>query len=197
MNGTQQTKEAELICINTKEEWREWLAKHHCVKQSVWIICNTKSSGLPVVAWGELVDVALCFGWIDSTRKTIQKGTFKQLFSRRKARGTWSKVNKEKIQRLIADGLITEAGLESIRIAKENGSWFILDSVEELYIPEDLNHAFKSYPGAEAFFKRLSKSVKKMLLQWVVLAKRPETRHKRIIEIAEQASHHMKPKQFQ
>ncbi|MDR2275070.1 MAG: YdeI/OmpD-associated family protein [Sphingobacterium sp.] len=197
MNGTQQTKEAELICINTKEEWREWLAKHHCVKQSVWIICNTKSSGLPVVAWGELVDVALCFGWIDSTRKTIQKGTFKQLFSRRKARGTWSKVNKEKIQRLIADGLITEAGLESIRIAKENGSWFILDSVEELYIPEDLNYAFKSYPGAEAFFKGLSKSVKKMLLQWVVLAKRPETRHKRIIEIAEQASHHMKPKQFQ
>jgi uncharacterized protein YdeI (YjbR/CyaY-like superfamily) len=91
---------------------------------------------------------------------------------------------------------MTEAGLEAIRIAQENGSWSVLDSVEELFIPEDLDIALKSYPGAEVFFTDLSRSAKKMLLQWIAVAKRPETRSKRIVEIAEQAAVQMKPKQF-
>ena len=196
MNKIQQIKEVQSISIHTQAEWRQWLIENHLVKQSVWIICNTKNSGLPAVAWGELVDEALCFGWIDSTRKTIQKGSFKQLFSKRKPRGTWSRINKEKIEKLIASGQMTEAGLEVIRIAQENGSWSVLDSVEELLIPEDLDNALKSYPEAEVFFTGLSRSAKKMLLQWIALAKRPETRSKRIAEIAAQAADRMKPKQF-
>lgn len=196
MNNIQQEKEVQVIRIHTPAEWRQWLLEHHLVEQSVWIICNTKASGQPAVAWSELVDEALCFGWIDSTRKTIQQGSFKQLFSRRKPHGTWSKVNKEKIEKLIASGKMTAAGLEVIRIAQENGSWSILDSVEQLLIPEDLDGALNSYPGAAAYFDGLSRSVKKMLLQWIVMAKRPETRNKRIAEIAEQAALKMKPKQF-
>ncbi|WP_338129750.1 YdeI/OmpD-associated family protein [Chryseobacterium arthrosphaerae] len=142
------------------------------------------------------MDEALCFGWIDSTRKTVDEGSFMQLFSRRKPNSTWSKINKEKVQKLIDNNLMTKAGFETIRIAKENGSWNILDSVEELVIPEDLNEAFKMHDGSEAYFLSLSKSVKKMLLQWIVLAKRTETRKKRIDEIVILAAQNKKPKNF-
>jgi uncharacterized protein YdeI (YjbR/CyaY-like superfamily) len=142
------------------------------------------------------VEEALCFGWIDSTRRPLDKERFLQFFSKRKPKGTWSKVNKEKVKQLIADGLMTKAGLESIETAKQNGAWTILDTVEELTIPKDLEKEFKAHPGSKKYFMSLSKSVKKMMLHWLVMAKRPETRQKRITEIAEQAGKGMKPKQF-
>lgn len=188
--------EKKTVRINTNAEWRRWLDDNHQSEKSVWIICNTSKSGLPAVSWSELVDEALCFGWIDSTRKTVDSNSFMQLFSRRKPNSTWSKINKEKIQRLIDANLMMHAGHETIRIAKENGSWTILDSVEELVIPEDLEEAFSIHDGSREYFLSLSKSMKKMLLQWIVLAKRAETRQKRIDEIAEQAAQNDKPKQF-
>ncbi|MDG4654821.1 YdeI/OmpD-associated family protein [Chryseobacterium arthrosphaerae] len=190
------TAEKQTFHVSTKVEWRHWLEQNHHIEQSVWLICNTRKSNLPIVSWSELVDEALCFGWIDSTRKTVDEGSFMQLFSRRKPNSTWSKINKEKVQKLIDSNLMTKAGFETIRIAKENGSWNILDSVEELVIPEDLNEAFKMHDGSEAYFLSLSKSVKKMLLQWIVLAKRTETRKKRIDEIAILAAQNKKPKNF-
>lgn len=185
------------VYVSTKAEWREWLEKNHQSEQSIWLVCNTKKSNLPMIYWTELVDEALCFGWIDSTRKTIDENSFMQLFSRRKPNSTWSKINKEKVEKLIENNLMRKAGLDCIRIAQENGSWNILDSVEGLEIPEDLNEAFKMYSGSQAYFESLSKSVKKMLLQWIVLAKRPETRQKRIDEIAIHAAQKKKPKQFE
>lgn len=182
--------------VKTREDWRQWLEENHHIEQSVWLICNTKKSNLPSVSWSELVDEALCFGWIDSTRKTLDEGSFIQLFSRRKPGSTWSKINKEKVQKLIENNLMMKAGFETIRMAKENGSWNILDSVEDLIIPEDLNEAFKIHEGSEAYFQSLSKSIKKMMLQWIVLAKRPETRKNRIDEIARQAAQNRKPKNF-
>ncbi len=110
--------------------------------------------------------------------------------------GTWSKVNKEKVQQLIDKGLMTKAGLNVIETAKQNGSWNILDDVEELVIPKDLEKAFKVHKGSKAYFTGLSKSVKKAILQWLVSAKREETRQKRINEIAELAAQGKKPKQF-
>jgi len=184
------------IYVETRKEWRQWLAKNHLSEQSVTLICNTKKSELPTVSWSELVDEALCFGWIDSTRKTIDENKFSQLFSKRKPNGTWSKINKEKILRLTADGLMTEAGLKAIKTAKNNGSWTILDEVEDLIIPEDLEKLFHQHNGSKDYFISLNKSTKKMILQWIVLAKRPETRQKRICEIAELAGQKKKPKQF-
>jgi uncharacterized protein YdeI (YjbR/CyaY-like superfamily) len=165
-------------------------------KSSIWLVCYTKKSNKPTLSWSEAVDEALCFGWIDSIRKTIDSESFIQFFSRRKPNGTWSKVNKEKIKQLVDAELMTEAGFESIEKAKQNGSWTILDDVEELIIPSDLEKAFDSQTGSKDFFLSLSKSVRKAILQWLVLAKQSETRQRRIIEIAELASQKLKPKHF-
>ena len=180
----------------TKKDWRKWLQKNHSSKQFIWIIQYKKSAGKPTITWSEAVDEALCFGWIDSIRKTIDDEKFIQFFSRRKPNGTWSKINKIKIEQLIEKGLMAKAGHESIEAAKLNGSWTILDEVEELVIPKDLQKAFKIIPGSKTFFMSLSKSVRKMMLQWVVLAKRPETRQNRINEIAFHAGQKQKPKPF-
>jgi len=189
-------KETESFCPSNKQQWREWLQKNHAKEQSVWLICYKMGAGIPTVSWSEAVDEALCFGWIDSTRKPLDNEKFMQFFSKRKAVSTWSKVNKIKVQKLIEDGSMAEAGLESIETAKRNGSWTILDDVEELKIPEDLEKEFTIQPGSSEFFLSLSKSVRKSILQWLVLAKRPETRQKRIAEIAELAAQKLKPKQF-
>jgi len=186
----------ETFCPTSRKDWRKWLKKNHLSKQSVWLICYTKKSDQPTVNWSETVDEALCFGWIDSTRKTIDEFSFMQFFSKRKPKSTWSKINKEKVQRLIDNGLMTQAGLDIIETAKQNGSWTILDEVEELKIPNDLENAFKKHKDSKDYFLSLSKTVRKMMLQWLVLAKRPETRQKRIEEIAILAGQKMKPKQF-
>jgi uncharacterized protein YdeI (YjbR/CyaY-like superfamily) len=189
-------KEPETFCPASRKEWRKWLKENHQTKQSISLILYKKESGKPTLDWSEAVEEALCFGWIDSTRRPLDKERFLQFFSKRKPKGTWSKVNKEKVKQLIADGLMTKAGLESIETAKQNGAWTILDTVEELTIPKDLEKEFKAHPGSKKYFMSLSKSVKKMMLHWLVMAKRPETRQKRITEIAEQAGKGMKPKQF-
>ncbi|MDM1555999.1 MULTISPECIES: YdeI family protein [Chryseobacterium] len=188
--------EKKSIAINTKQEWRNWLAQHHRSSQSIWLICNNKKSGLPTVSWSELVDEAICFGWIDSTRKTVDSRSFMQLYTKRKAKSNWSKINKEKVQRLIDTGLMQPAGFESIKVAKENGSWTSLDSVEELIIPNDLENAFAAHTGSKEYFLAMSKTLKKMMLHWVTFAKRPETRQKRINELVEHAAKKQKPEQF-
>jgi uncharacterized protein YdeI (YjbR/CyaY-like superfamily) len=180
----------------SSQDWRAWLIENHNVKQSIWLVCYKKQANVPTITWSDAVDEALCFGWIDSTRKSVDSDKFIQFFTRRKPSSNWSKINKAKIERLVAEGLMTEAGLESVERAKQNGSWTILDQVEELHVPEDLLAAFEVNTGAKEYFTSLSKSVKKMLLYWVVSAKRPETRQNRINEIAVLAAQNLKPKQF-
>ncbi|UGU16766.1 YdeI/OmpD-associated family protein [Sinomicrobium kalidii] len=175
------------------QQWRAWLQENHDKEQSVWLIRYKKKSGIPTISWSDAVDEALCFGWIDSKAKPIDDEKYMQFFSRRKAVSTWSKVNKEKVQKLIEEGRMTEAGLKSIAVAKQNGSWTILDTVEALIIPDDLEEAFRTSPGSKDFFLGLSKSVKKHILQWLVLAKREATRQKRIREIVESAGQKLKP----
>src|SRR5690606_3352976 len=191
-----QTNHPEIFYPRTAAEWREWLQENHHSKQSVWLVYHAKASNLPTVSWREAVDVALCFGWIDSKRIKVDAQTSHQFFSKRKAKSTWSKINKDKVQELNEAGLMAPAGYQSIEIAKQNGSWTILDEVEELIIPNDLQQAFKKHNGAEEYFLSLSKSIRKMMLYWIVSAKRPETRQKRIHEIAFAASQKTKPKQF-
>lgn len=186
----------ETFCPATRQEWRTWLQKHHDKKQSVWLIQYKKNAGVATISWSEAVDEALCFGWIDSIKKSLDENRSIQFFCKRKPNGTWSKVNKAKIEQLIANGLMAPAGRATIEAARKNGSWTILDEVEELVIPTDLEAAFEAQPGSAAYFLSLSKSVRKQLLQWLVLAKRSETRQKRIDEIATHAAQKQKPKQF-
>ncbi|MBO9657737.1 MAG: YdeI/OmpD-associated family protein [Chitinophagaceae bacterium] len=189
-------KEAEIFHPASAKEWRQWLKKNHRVKQSVWLIYYKKQANQPTVTYSEAVDEALCFGWIDSTRVSIGNDQFKQFFCKRKPNSVWSKINKAKVEQLIGEKKMMPAGLESIEIAKANGSWSILDEVEELQVPADLIKAFRKHAGAKAYFNSLGRSVKKMMLQWLVLAKRPETREKRIEEIAVNAAAGQRPKQF-
>ncbi len=189
-------KEAEVFHPASAKEWRQWLKKNHRAKQSVWISYYKKQANLPTVTYSEAVDEALCFGWIDSTRVSVGNDQFKQFFCKRKPNSVWSKINKAKVEKLIEEKKMMPAGLESIKIAKANGSWSILDEVEELKIPADLIKAFRKHAGAKAYFNSLSRSVKKMLLQWLVLAKREETRAKRVEEIAVNAAAGARPTQF-
>lgn len=189
-------KDLETLCPANRQEWRQWLEAHHGSKQSVLLIYYKKKTNLPTVLYSEAVDEALCFGWIDSTRTSLGDDQFMQLFCRRKPKSVWSKINKGKVQRLTEEGLMAAAGHACIENARQNGSWAILDEVEELKVPKDLAKAFRSWPGSKKYFMSLSRSVKKAILQWLVLARRAETRQRRITEIAELAGQKMRPKQF-
>lgn len=188
--------DVEEYCPQDKQDWRKWLELNHVKKEAVWLIFYKKKSAQANLDWSEAVDEALCFGWIDSVKRPIDNEKYIQYFSKRKAKSTWSKINKDKVDYLTSENLMQEAGFKTIEIAKKNGAWSILDEVEALIIPEDLKKAFDKRVGALAYFEGLSKSAKKILLSWVVLAKRADTRQKRIIEIAENASEKLKPKQF-
>lgn len=187
-------EDIELFSPSSNKQWRAWLKKNHAKKQSVWLICYKQKAGKPTITWSDAVDEALCFGWIDSIRKTIDEDRFTNLFSKRKPTSAWSKINKDKIKRLIEEDRMAPAGLASIELAKKNGSWAKLDEVEKLTIPKDLDKAFKSNAGSKKFFLSLSKSVQKMILQWIAFAKREETRAKRIHEVATLAAKNRKPK---
>lgn len=189
-------KKHQSFCPKNREEWREWLRENHHSEQSVWLIYYKKQSPMHNVLYSDAVDEALCFGWIDSTRKTLDEERFTQFFCKRKPKSVWSKVNKEKVDRLISEGLMESAGLESIRIAKENGSWNSLDEAEALIVPNDLLQVLKTYSGASDFFLGLSNSSRKAILMWLILAKRPETRQNRVKQIAELAAKGQKPPQF-
>lgn len=196
MYGDMRTKEIETYYPPSRKAWRTWLKKNQVAKQSIWLIYYKKQSGVPSLTWSEAVDEALCFGWIDSTARAIDEEKFMQFFCKRKPGSVWSKINKNKVDQLVKEGLMTAAGFESIETAKQNGNWNILDEVEELVIPNDLQKEFEKWPGSEPYFLSIPKSIRKAILQWLVLAKRVETREKRIIEIATLAAQKLKPKQF-
>jgi uncharacterized protein YdeI (YjbR/CyaY-like superfamily) len=189
-------RNVEEYCPCSKKEWRQWLELNHDEKGAVWLIFYKKKSPDHNLSWSEAVDEALCFGWIDSTKKTIDNEKYKQYFSKRKAKSNWSKVNKDKVKTLIDQGLMEAGGYKSIEVAKENGSWVISDGVEALIIPEDLKEEFSNHKGSIEYFNSLSKSAKKSLLYWIASAKRKETRQKRVLEVAENASENLKPKRF-
>jgi len=186
----------EIFCPQNRQEWREWLEKNYDKKQSVWLVYFKKKSKIPTVAYSEAVDEALCFGWIDSKIKSLDEEKFKQLFSKRREKSVWSRVNKEKVKRLIEEGLMRQSGFDVIDKAKENGSWNILDEAEALIIPKDLEDEFLKNPKAKKYFLSLSRSDKRNILQWLILSKKMETRQKRIHEIVDLADQNQKPKQF-
>ena len=174
---------AKEFCPKNQKEWRAWLKQNHKKEDSVWLVYIKKGFPDHNLSWSEAVDEALCFGWIDSTSNSIDDKFYKQYFCRRNPKSHWSKINKDKLKVLQKHNLIEEAGLKSIEIAKENGSWEFLDDIEALVIPEDLKQALSNSKKAQKYFDELSNSQKKQLLFHVKSAKRPETRERRIKEI--------------
>jgi uncharacterized protein YdeI (YjbR/CyaY-like superfamily) len=167
---------------NTKE-WRDWLLENHHSSKGVYLIFYKVSSPFESMRWEEAVQVAICFGWIDSTVRKMDEERRKQVFSPRKDKSVWSKLNKTYIEKLVEENLMHESGLAKIEIAKKNGTWTSLDAVEHLIVPLDLEMAFNKNRTAFENYKKFSPSYRKSYLYWLNQAKREETRNNRIAEI--------------
>jgi uncharacterized protein YdeI (YjbR/CyaY-like superfamily) len=183
----------ETIYASDHQEWREWLEKNHLTSSGIWLIYYKVKSGKPSVKYSEAVKQALCFGWIDSKVKSLDKDRYQQIFTPRKPKSVWSKLNKQYIEELIEKGLMTEVGLEKIQAAKQNGSWNSLDAIEALTIPIDLKQAIDANSLANLNFDAFSNSLKKNILFWIDSAKRPETRLKRIEQTIISAAQNRSP----
>ncbi|MEM9832784.1 MAG: YdeI/OmpD-associated family protein [Bacteroidota bacterium] len=176
----------------TRQQWRAWLVENHTNSDGVWLVYYKKNTNKPTVTYDEAVEEALCFGWIDSIPNKLDDKRFKQLFSPRNLKSPWSKLNKERVALLLENGSMTEAGLAKIEAAKENGYWTIYDPVEALKIPNDLQEALSANPSAESYFAAFAPTYKKGILWWIISAKRPETRQKRINKTVAMAKQNLK-----
>jgi uncharacterized protein YdeI (YjbR/CyaY-like superfamily) len=153
-----------------------------------------KGNSVTTLTYEDAVQEALCFGWIDSTVNRLDAHRFKQLFTPRKPGGTWARTNKERVEKLIASGSMTPAGMAPIEAAKADGSWTLLDEVDALVIPADLAAALGADPAAAHAFEALPDSPKKLALYWIQTAKRPETRAKRVAETVRAAAEGRAPR---
>ncbi|MBD2055899.1 YdeI/OmpD-associated family protein [Oculatella sp. FACHB-28] len=181
----------------TRSEWRAWLEQHHTRDKGVWLISYKKATGKPRFDYEEAVEEALCFGWIDSKGNKLDEERSLLWFAPRKPGTGWSKLNKERVERLIAQNMMMPAGLTKVEAAKQDGSWNALDAIEALEIPPDLETALASYAEAKQNFEAFPRSVKRGILEWVAAAKRPETRTKRINETAQLAAQNLRANQWQ
>ena len=163
--------------------WRNWLEENHNTSSGIYLIFYKVDHKMPSMRWEEAVRVALCYGWIDSTVKSLGDGKRRQYFCPRKPKSVWSKVNKNHLKELEVNGLIHASGYRAIEIAKENGSWSALDDVENGVIPDDLQKAFNRNKRAFANYQIFTPGQRKSYLYWLNEAKRDDTRKKRIAEI--------------
>ena len=173
-------------------EWRNWLHENHTKSNGVYLIFYKVDSPFESMRWEEAVQVAICYGWIDSTVKKLDSERRRQVFSPRKDKSVWSKLNKSYIEKLLHTNLIHESGLAKIETAKKNGSWTSLDKVEDLIIPTDLENAFNKNSKAYQNYLNFSPSYRKSYLYWLNQAKREETRNNRITEIISCCEKNMK-----
>ena len=167
---------------SSRAAWRQWLAEHHASAPGVWLVYCKKASGLPSLSYAEAVEEALCFGWIDSHPRKLDAERSQQLYTPRRPRSGWSKVNKERLALLDAAGLLMPAGRAAIARARQNGAWESLDAAEAGEVPSDLAAALAADAAAARYFAAFAPSARKMLLSWVLGAKRPETRARRVAE---------------
>ena len=167
----------------SRKAWRDWLEKNHATSRGVWLVYAKKHTGLPSLTYNDAVEEALCFGWIDSKINPIDDAFFMQVFTPRNLKSAWSALNKARVERLLAAGLLAAAGLAMVKAAKESGTWHALKHVEELKIPPDLAKAIKANPDAGRHWASYSPSRRKAVLYRLAGAKRPETRARYLLDI--------------
>lgn len=180
----------------SRAEWRKWLDENHSRPEGIWLITYKKASGKPRLEYGEAVEEALCFGWIDSKPAKLDDERSMLWFAPRKAKTGWSALNKERIERLIKAGRMRPAGLAKVEAAKKDGSWNLLDAIHEMQIPSDLAKALSENKTAQQYFEAFPPSVKRAILEWIANAKRPETRSKRIEETVSKAEKNIRANQW-
>ncbi|HSH82769.1 MAG TPA: YdeI/OmpD-associated family protein [Herpetosiphonaceae bacterium] len=180
----------------TRAEWRAWLEQHHVRDEGVWLISYKRATGKPRVEYDEAVEEALCFGWIDSKGGKLDDERTMLWFAPRRPRSGWSKPNKDRIERLMAAGMMAPAGLAKIEAAKQDGSWFALDAVEALEVPPDLAAALDASPAARHHWDAFPRSAKRGILEWIGNARRQETRARRVEETARLAADNIRANQW-
>ena len=167
----------------SRKAWRDWLAKHHASSPGVWVVYAKKHSGIPTLTYNDAVEEALCFGWIDSLIHSIDNNLYKQVFTPRKPKSAWSESNKARVERLVAAGLMTAAGMALVTLAKKSGRWNVLDHAATLIVPPELRKAIDANAAAKKNWPTYSPGVRKAFLLRVSSAKRPETRAARVKNI--------------
>ena len=171
----------------TREQWRAWLTEHAAEGRGVWLVTWKQASGRPVLTYEDAVTEALAFGWVDSKGGKVDDDRTMLWFTARKRGSGWARPNKRRIAALEAAGRMTDAGRRVVEAAKADGSWTLLDDVEDLVVPPDLAAAFEAVPGSREHWEAFPRSAKRGILEWIVQAKTAPTRAKRIAETAAQA----------
>lgn len=179
---------AERIHPDSLVEWSRWLAQNHERPTGVWLVSWKKSTGRQAFGYEDAVVEALRFGWIDSKGGKVDDERTMLWFAPRRKSSAWSRSNKERIARLEREGRLEAAGRRSVEAAKANGTWTLLDDVEDLVVPEDLAAALDELPGARRSWDAFPPSARRQSLYWIAEAKRPETRSRRVEETARLAA---------
>jgi len=170
-----------------RDRWREWLEAHHAEKREAWLVHTKKGHQGTALGYEEAVEEALCFGWIDGLLNRLDERRYILRYSPRRRNSVWSVNNIERVERLIREGRMTEAGLQKIEEAKENGQWDAAIEREQVdVIPPELDKALRRKKGALAAYRALTPSHKKRYLYWLQSAKRAETRQRRIAKIVDE-----------
>jgi uncharacterized protein YdeI (YjbR/CyaY-like superfamily) len=169
--------------------WRAWLAVNCDAARGVWVASWRKGRGRDPIAYEDLVEEAICFGWIDSTVNILDDERGLQLMTPRKPKSAWTRLNRQRAATLEAQGRMADTGRRAVEAARANGWWTIYDSVEDLVEPDDLVRALDASPTARTAWDGFPPSARKQMLWWVVSAGRPETRTSRIAKIVAEAEH--------
>ncbi len=180
-----------------RNAWRNWLNQNHKKFPGIWLVFYKAGTSKPRLPYDDMVEEALCFGWIDSLPRKLDDERSMLMFTPRKPKSVWSQLNKTRIEKLINDKLMMPAGAASIAIAKQNDSWDTLTASDTAaatnQLPDDLNKLFSKNKKAKENFQQFSFSIRKQFLAWIDSAKRPETRTQRLKQTMLMAAANRKP----
>jgi uncharacterized protein YdeI (YjbR/CyaY-like superfamily) len=175
-----------IILFEQPEEWADWLEQNHAASAGVWLRLAKKASGLRSVTYAEAVKAALCYGWIDGQAKSYDESSWLQKFTPRGPKSVWSKINREKAEKLIESGQMKPAGLKAVQAAQQDGRWAAAyDSPSKATVPDDLQVELDKHPQAKAFFETLNSQNRFAILHRIQTAKKAETRARRIQQFIE------------
>ena len=184
------------VQIETRAQWRDWLAANHTTSPGIWLVTWKKTSGRPYLPYDDIVEEALAFGWVDSQPRSIDGQRSARLLTPRKPGSNWSRLNKQRIERLTAAGLMTPAGLAAVAAARANGRWTALDQTETLAEPADLAAALDADPAARRRCDAFPRSARRAILEWVGNARTGGTRQARIERTVSDAARGIRANQW-
>jgi len=184
--GERKTTDYPVLHFEDQQSWRAWLHEYHAEAKGVWLRLAKKTAQANSVQYTEALETALCYGWIDGQKQADDDQFWRQKFTPRTARSVWSKINREKAEALIENGLMHAAGLNEVERARADGRWqAAYDSASKAAVPDDLQQALDANPKASAFFATLDSQNRYAILYRVQTAKKAETRARRIGEYVE------------